>query len=60
MIDPTWRVLLVCPVDHGPLRDAEDALACTECGRCYPVADGMPNMLPAEDAEGVLPDAEAQ
>ncbi|HEX2152703.1 MAG TPA: Trm112 family protein [Acidimicrobiia bacterium] len=47
MIDPELRALLVCPVDHGELRDDEAAsrLECTVCGRRYPVEDGIPVML---------------
>jgi len=37
--------VLVCPVDRGGL-DLEDGhLVCRECGRRYPVVDGIPNML---------------
>ena len=43
--------LLVCPEDHAALEGwdglAEEALLiCTECGRTYPVEDGIPNLLP--------------
>lgn len=37
--------ILVCPVDHAPLRIDGDVLACTRCDRRYPVVDGIPNML---------------
>ncbi|HZD23724.1 MAG TPA: Trm112 family protein [Acidimicrobiia bacterium] len=53
MIDPTLAEILVCPVDKGAL--VEDApaqrLECTECGRRYPVRDGIPIML-VDQAEG--------
>lgn len=41
--------MLVCPVDHGPLRIAERALKCTVCGRVYTVEDGIPDMVVADE-----------
>lgn len=37
--------LLVCPVDRGELALEDGQLVCRECGRRYPVVDGIPNML---------------
>ncbi len=39
--------ILACPVDKAPLKEleAEKKLLCTECGRKYPVKDGIPVML---------------
>lgn len=37
--------LLVCPVDKQGLREEGETLVCTECGRVYPIEDGIPNML---------------
>lgn len=53
LIDPTLAEVLVCPVDKADLiEDVEAArLECTECGRRYPVRDGIPIML-TEEAEG--------
>lgn len=53
LIDPTLAEVLVCPVDKAELtQDVEAArLECTECGRRYPVEDGIPIML-VEKAEG--------
>lgn len=44
--------VLVCPVDKGDLVELEDEnrLRCTECGRLYPVRDGIPVML-VDEAE---------
>lgn len=53
MMNPELRALLVCPVDHGPLEDNEEALVCTQCGRRYPIVDGIPDMVPEEDGEAV-------
>lgn len=51
-LDPQLMDILACPTeDHAPLRagtatdpDA-DVLTCTECGRRYPVVDGIPVLL---------------
>ena len=53
LIDPTLAEVLVCPVDKADLTEDLDAsrLECTECGRRYPVKDGIPIML-VDQAEG--------
>ncbi len=53
LIDPTLAEVLVCPVDKADLVEDLDAqrLVCTECGRRYPVRDGIPIML-VDEAEG--------
>ena len=56
MVNPEWRALLVCPVDHGPLEDGDDALICARCGRRYPIVDGIPDMVPNEEEEEVASD----
>lgn len=40
--------VLVCPVDRGDLALENGDLVCRECGRRYPVIDGIPNMLVEE------------
>ena len=42
--------ILVCPVDHAKVNPEGDFLVCAECGRAYPVRDGIPVML-VEEAE---------
>lgn len=53
LIDPELAEVLVCPVDKSDLREDGPAerLECVECGRRYPVRDGIPIML-VEEAEG--------
>ena len=53
LIDPGLAEVLVCPVDKSELEEDTSAelLVCTECGRRYPVRDGVPIML-VEEAEG--------
>jgi uncharacterized protein YbaR (Trm112 family) len=37
--------ILVCPVDHAKVSLQGDELVCAQCGRAYPVRDGIPVML---------------
>ena len=37
--------ILVCPVDHAKVSLEGEELVCAECGRAYPVRDGIPVML---------------
>ena len=42
--------ILVCPVDKAKVNLQGDRLVCEQCGRAYPVRDGIPIML-EEEAE---------
>jgi uncharacterized protein YbaR (Trm112 family) len=63
-LDAQLLEILACPSpDHAPLRpgtpaDADaEALTCTECGRVYPVRDGIPVLLLDEAVvDGQAPD----
>jgi len=51
-LDAQLLEILACPSpDHAPLRPGTpddpdaDALTCTECGRIFPVTDGIPVLL---------------
>jgi uncharacterized protein YbaR (Trm112 family) len=49
-LDPQLLEILACPSDdHAPLRPGsvagKDVLTCTECGRRFPVVDGIPVLL---------------
>jgi uncharacterized protein len=51
-LDPQLMDILACPSDdHAPLRagtatdPSADVLTCTECGRAFPVVDGVPVLL---------------
>ena len=50
MLDARLVELLACPVCKVPVREEADRLVCRQCGRRYPVRDGIPVML-AEAAE---------
>jgi len=39
---------LVCPVDRAPLRQDGPHLACTSCGRRYPVRGGIAVLIEDE------------
>lgn len=51
LIDPTLAEVLVCTVDKADLEEdvEKSELVCTECGRRYPVKDGIAIMLVDED-----------
>ncbi len=54
-LDPQLLDILACPdTHHAPLRYDEDAqtLTCTECGRVFPVRDGIPVLLLDEATGG--------
>jgi uncharacterized protein len=54
-LDPILLEVLACPApDHAPLTFDEQAqtLTCTECGRVYPVRDGLPVLLLDEAIPG--------
>jgi uncharacterized protein YbaR (Trm112 family) len=47
-IDEQLLGILACPdTHHAPLRfDAKaETLTCTECGRVFPIVDGLPDLL---------------
>jgi len=49
-IDPRLLEILVCPACHGEIRPQADdgGLECLECGRIYPIREGIPVMLVEE------------
>lgn len=49
-VDKELLEILACPVDHSALREEADQLVCRDCGRRYPVRDGIPVML-VDEAE---------
>jgi uncharacterized protein len=46
--------ILVCPVDKAKVRQDGSRLVCDQCGRAYPVRDGIPVML-VDEAEMTRP-----
>ena len=47
LVDPALLAIMQCPVDAGTLSEQRDrdVLVCADCGRRYPVRDGIPVML---------------
>ncbi len=50
-LEPWLVSLLVCPVDHEPVRVKGSELVCGECGRQYPIKNGIPVMIADPPAE---------
>ena len=51
MIDKELLDILACPACKTPVRLENDRLVCAQCGRRFPIRDGIPVML-IEEAEG--------
>lgn len=54
MIDKELLDILACPVCKGNITydDENQKLVCDECGRQYPIRDGIPVMLEEEAKQG--------
>ena len=50
MIDPQLLEILACPACKTDVKLEGERLVCAQCGRRYPVRDGIPVML-VEEAE---------
>jgi uncharacterized protein YbaR (Trm112 family) len=40
--------MIACPACHGSLRNGPQRLECGQCGRAYPVVDGIPVLIVPE------------
>ncbi|MEP6754777.1 MAG: Trm112 family protein [Chthonomonadales bacterium] len=47
MLNPDLLKLLACPAcdDRPPVRQDGDTLVCDQCGRVYPIKDGIPELI---------------
>jgi uncharacterized protein YbaR (Trm112 family) len=50
MIDDELLRILACPVCITPLAQVADRLVCAQCGRRYPIREGIPVLL-VDEAE---------
>ncbi len=48
MISEDLLAILACPLCKTEVTLQDDRLVCAECGRRYPIRDGIPVMLPEE------------
>ena len=48
MIDKTLLEILACPACKTEVKLEGDRLVCVQCGRRYPIRDGIPVMLVEE------------
>lgn len=55
MIPKELLEILACPVCKEEVRLEGDRLICTQCGRRYPIRDGIPVMLIEEAEEANQP-----
>ena len=45
MIDDELMSILACPACKADVKEQDDKIVCTACGRRYPIKDGIPIML---------------
>jgi uncharacterized protein YbaR (Trm112 family) len=51
MIDEKLLKILACPACRGEVEEQGDKIICRQCGRKYPIKDGIPVMLVDEAAQ---------
>ncbi len=59
MIDPNLLEILACPACKTAVALQGDRLVCAQCGRRYPIRDGIPVML-VDEAEQPAPQGPAR
>ncbi|MAG34647.1 MAG: hypothetical protein CL878_00125 [Dehalococcoidia bacterium] len=57
-VDASLLEILACPDDKQPVVKIDDKIVCTQCGKRYPIRDGIPVMLIDEAEEGPPPTEE--
>ena len=57
-VDASLLEILACPEDKQPIVKMDDKIACTHCGKRYPIRDGIPVMLIDEAEDGTVPTEE--
>jgi len=51
-INPELLEILVCPMCKQKIELKGEELVCVNCGRSYPITNGIPNMIPWEAKSG--------
>jgi len=51
MIDKDLLEILACPACKSDVEQQDDKIVCMQCGRKYPIKDGIPIMLVDEAKE---------
>jgi uncharacterized protein len=59
MIDEALLKILACPACRGSVKLEGNKIICADCGKRYPVKDGIPVML-VEESESPLPEKEGK
>ncbi|MCX6340003.1 MAG: Trm112 family protein [Candidatus Aureabacteria bacterium] len=57
MIDKELLDILACPACKADVKLEDEKIVCTQCGRRYPIRDGIPIML-IDEAE--VPEAKSK
>ena len=52
MLDPEFMKRLACPACKAALKLEREKLCCAQCGRRYPIRDGVPILLLDEAETG--------
>lgn len=52
MIDKDLLEILACPACKGDVEQQDEKIVCAQCGRKYPIKDGIPIMLVDEAQKG--------
>ena len=45
MIDKELLEILACPACKGDVKESNGKIVCVDCGRRYPIVDGIPVMI---------------
>jgi len=56
VIDESLLAILACPACKGGVEHKEGKIVCLQCGRRYPIQDGIPILLVDKAEKGDQPD----
>jgi len=51
MVDKELMSILACPACRADVEQVGEEIICKNCGRAYPIRDGIPVMLVSESRE---------